>query len=56
MKKACTGGGMYLRFEEYMSRIIFRIPLPERSFAKKMRIHMPGVQKEKEDKEKSVFI
>jgi hypothetical protein len=56
MKKACTLGGMYLRFEEYMSRIIFRIPLPERSFAKKMRIHMPGVQTEAKDKEKSVFI
>lgn len=44
MRKACTQQGMVTRFEHYVSRIIFRIPLPERSFAKRLRIHLPGVQ------------
>ena len=35
---------MHCKFEEYVSRVIFGIPLPERSFPKKMRIHLPPIQ------------
>jgi hypothetical protein len=41
---ACIKGGLHARFEEYVSRVIFRIPLPERQFAKKMRIILPAIQ------------
>ena len=34
---------MYAKFEEYILRLIFRIPLPDRQFAKKMTLHLPGI-------------
>jgi hypothetical protein len=44
LRHACPVGGLHARFEEYVSRVIFRIPLPERQFAKKMRIILPAIQ------------
>jgi len=44
LKKFATEGGMLVRFEEYIARLIYHIPLPQRSFAKRMRIFLPGIQ------------
>ena len=43
LKNACLNLGMHCKFEEYVSRVIFGIPLPERSFAKKIKIHLPPI-------------
>ena len=47
LKNACLDKAMYCKFEEYVSRVIFGIPLPEKSFAKKMRIHLPPITPQK---------
>jgi len=43
LKNACLKSSMFCKFEEYVSRVIFGIPLPERSFSKKMHILLPPI-------------
>jgi hypothetical protein len=43
LKRASTEKAMFAPFEEYVSRILFKIPLPKRSISHTMRIFLPRI-------------
>lgn len=43
LRCAATQGAMYAEFEDYINNIVFKIPLPDQKFTKKMRLHLPGI-------------